>query len=152
MKKFITILILALSSVAAFAHNPEGVKAHYNGGTLALKQNTELTVVVTGSSIDLFKGHDSVASILPAQVSALAVGADIFKRGGADVALALASPLLFLASGKHNEEYISLSWTDGASKNGVVLKLDPDKYRGLLLALQTVTGKSPVDTGAQQQR
>jgi hypothetical protein len=152
VKKLIAISILALSVSAAFAGGPQGSKAKYNGGTLGLKQGQDVKLSVTGSAIVIYKGKDIVATVVPTQVSDITIGADVYKRGGADVALALASPLLFLASGHHNEEYIGFSWSDGTLKNSVVLKFNPEEYRGTLLALETVSGKAPVDTGAVNNR
>jgi hypothetical protein len=44
--------------------------------------------------------------------------------------------------------YVGLVWADGDKKGGFAMQCDKNEYRGILAALQGVTGKKAVDSDA----
>jgi len=51
-----------------------------------------------------------------------------------------------IAFSKSKKHYIGITWDDGGKKGGVALQADKDEYRGILTALEGVTGRKAVDT------
>lgn len=39
-----------------------------------------------------------------------------------------------------------MTWDDGGKKGGIALQADKNEYRGLITALEGVTGKKAIDT------
>jgi hypothetical protein len=58
------------------------------------------------------------------------------------VTLGVGAIVAFSKSKKH---YIGITWDDSGKKGGVALQADKNEYRGLLAALEGVTGKKAVD-------
>ncbi len=53
-----------------------------------------------------------------------------------------------MAFSKSKKHYIGVVWADGDKKGGIALQADKNEFRGLLAALEGVTGKKAVDTDA----
>jgi hypothetical protein len=59
------------------------------------------------------------------------------------VSLGIGALVAFSKSKKH---YVGLTWDDSGNKGGLVVQADKDEYRGLIAALEGVSGKKAVDT------
>ncbi len=66
-----------------------------------------------------------------------------FCAGVAVLTLGVGAIIAFSKSKKH---YIGITWDDGGKKGGVALQADKNEYRGILTALEGVTGRKAVDT------
>ncbi len=53
---------------------------------------------------------------------------------------------ILVALSKSKKHYIGLVWADGDSKGGMVLQADKNEFRGILAALEGLTGKRAIDT------
>jgi hypothetical protein len=53
-----------------------------------------------------------------------------------------------LALSKSKKHFIGLTWADGDKKGGFAMQCDKNDYRGILAALEGITGKKAVDSEA----
>lgn len=51
-----------------------------------------------------------------------------------------------MALTKSKKHYVGLTWADGDKKGGFAMQCDEKEYRGILAALEGVTGKKAVDS------
>lgn len=122
-------------------------RIRYAGGTVPAKVNpydwnTRLTI--SSGAIELvFSGRDTLR-VTPEAVTAMAYGQKADRRVADMVALSLVvTPLaLFGILRKRREHSVSIEFKDKDGKPGaVLLEIEKDSYRAVILALTTVTGK-----------
>jgi hypothetical protein len=53
-----------------------------------------------------------------------------------------------MALTKSKKHYVGLTWADGDKKGGLAIQCDKNDYRGVLTALEGVTGKTAVNSDA----
>ena len=53
-----------------------------------------------------------------------------------------------MAFSKSKKHFIGLTWANGDTKGGYVMQCDKNEYRGILLALEGITGKKAIDSDA----
>jgi hypothetical protein len=53
-----------------------------------------------------------------------------------------------MALTKSKKHYVGLTWADGDKRGGLAMQCDKNEYRGILAALEGVTGKKAVDSDA----
>jgi hypothetical protein len=53
-----------------------------------------------------------------------------------------------MALSKSKKHFVGLTWAVGDKKGGLAMQLDKNDYRGILTALEGVTGKKAVDSEA----
>lgn len=72
------------------------------------------------------------------------------RRVGAAIGLAVISLGVgaLMALSKSKKHYIGLTWADGDKKGGLAMQCDKNQYRGILAALEGITGKKAVDSDA----
>ena len=121
-------------------------KVRYNGGSVASKVdpkdwNNKLTVNADLITLEL---KDGVKLSIPSKsVTSLSYGQEAHRRVGTMIALAvLVAPLaLFGLFHKTRLHYIGLQYKSPEGKDaGILLQGDKEDYRGILVALQGVTG------------
>jgi hypothetical protein len=155
MKKFIynviAFLLCATVPSMAFAHNQEsGFKAAYDGGTVPVKIGVECRLQVNGDQISLVKSGTVLASVPATSIIEISYGQDTHRRVGAAIGIAVFSfglgALMLLSKSKKHFIGLTYADADGKNKGGFVVQADKDDYRGMLLALEGVTGKKAVDS------
>jgi len=145
------LLILALpySLVAADALN--GYKVTYDGGSLLdTKAGTGLKLKISQEKIVFVENQKEVASIPTSAVTEISYGQDVHRRVGAAIGLAVVSFGIgaLMALTKSKKHYVGLTWADGDKKGGLAIQCDKNEYRGILAALEGVTGKKAVNSDA----
>jgi hypothetical protein len=53
-----------------------------------------------------------------------------------------------MALSKSKKHYVGLTWADGDKKGGFAMQCDKNDYRGILAAIEGITGKKAVDSDA----
>ena len=53
-----------------------------------------------------------------------------------------------MALSKSKKHFVGLTWANGDKKGGFAMQCDKNEYRGILAALEGVTGKKAVDSEA----
>lgn len=130
-------------------------KVRYNGGSVASKVDpkdwdNKLTVTTDAILLDLKDG--TKVNIPPKSVTSLSYGQEAHRRVGTMIALAvLVAPVaLFGLFHKTRLHYIGIQFkTPDGKDSGILLQGDKEDYRGILVALQGVTG-APVSVAEKE--
>jgi hypothetical protein len=147
--KLVAAMLCLLLGVASFAAEKEGFAVKYDGGTIAnLKTGTDFRINPSGTTITLTKGKEDLISIPAASITEISYGQDVHRRVGAAVGLAVVSFGIgaLMALTKSKKHFIGLTWATGDVKGGFAMQCDKNDYRGLLAALEGLTGKKAVDS------
>lgn len=142
-------LCAALLTVSASAETDIGYKVKYSGGSLPnVKAGQDLKMYVDGKNVRLRSGKAGFTNIPTASITEVSYGQEVHRRIGTAVGLAVVSLGIgaLVAFSKSKKHYVGLTWDDSGSKGGLVIQADKDEYRGLIAALEGVSGKKAVDT------
>lgn len=106
----------------------------YAGGSIpmidkGIVDNSDLALFVDSDQVRLEAGRRDVAVVPASAITGISHGEEIHRKFAKKVGLSA------------TKEYIGLTW----DKGNVVLDVDKDEYRGILLALEGVTGKKTVE-------
>ena len=149
--KLIAVVLCLLLGVSSLPAKDAGFAVKYDGGSIAdLKAGTDLRINPAGTTITLSKGKQELLSIPVASVTDISYGQDVHRRVGAAIGLAVISFGIgaLMALTKSKKHFIGLTWATGDVKGGFAMQCDKNDYRGLLAALEGLTGKKAVDTDA----
>lgn len=147
--KLIAAMLCSLLGIASFAADKVGFAVKYDGGSISdLKTGTDIRINPSGTTITISKGKTDVLSIPAASITEISYGQDVHRRVGAAIGLAVISfgAGLLMALAKSKKHYVGLTWATGDVKGGFAVQADKNDYRGLLAALEGLTGKKAVDT------
>jgi hypothetical protein len=155
MRRFSAVLmtlIMACAPVLADTGN-SFTKVRYNAGTLQTTvspKEWDNKLVITSELISFTLKDGQKVEIDPKTVTSLSYGQEAHRRVGTMVALAiLVAPVaLFGLFHKTKLHYIGIEFEKDGKKGGLLLQGDKDNYRGILMALKSVTGKD-VDTATE---
>jgi hypothetical protein len=149
--KFVAAILCLLLSTASFAAEKEGFAVKYDGGTINdLKTGTDIRISPSGTTITITDGKKDLISIPAASITEISYGQDVHRRVGAAIGLAVISFGVgaLMALTKSKKHFIGLTWATGDVKGGFAMQCDKNDYRGLLAALEGLTGKKAVDSDA----
>jgi hypothetical protein len=142
-------LTLPYSLMAADAQN--GYKVTYDGGSLPdTKSGTGLKLKIGQEKIIFVQDQKELVTVPTSAVTEISYGQDVHRRVGAAIGLAVVSFGIgaLMALTKSKKHYVGLTWADGDKKGGLAIQCDKSEYRGILAALEGVTGKKAVDSDA----
>ena len=152
MKAVLAVLLcIAIPAVVFAADANNGYKVAYDGGSLPnVKVGSGLKLIVSSSTITLVKDKEEVATIPSTAITEISYGQDVHRRVGAAIGLAVISFGIggLMALTKSKKHYVGLTWADGDQKGGLAIQCDKNDYRGVLTALEGVTGKTAVNSDA----
>lgn len=150
MKTFIAILLCLVVPSAALASD-SGYKVSYDGGSLPdVKTGAGLRLTITPGIIRISHDKSEILALPPASITEISYGQDVHRRVGAAIGLAVVSLGVgaLMALNKSKKHFVGLTWAVGDNKGGCALQLDKNDYRGILTALEGVTGKKAVDSAS----
>ncbi len=98
----------------------------------------------------LVKDNTDIATIPSSAITEISYGQDVHRRVGAAIGLAVISLGIggLMALTKSKKHYVGLTWVDGDKKGGFAMQCDKNEYRGILAALEGVSGKKAVNSDA----
>jgi hypothetical protein len=150
MKRIFALFLCIAIPVAMFAADAQsGYKVTYDGGSLGdTKAGSGMKLVINPSTVVLVKDKAEIANIPVAAITEISYGQDVHRRVGAAIGLAVVSFGIgaLMALTKSKKHYVGLTWADGDKKGGFAMQCDKNEYRGILTALEGVTGKKAVDS------
>ena len=151
MKRAIAVLLCLLFPVVAFASDGNSYKINYDGGSLqGIKAGTAAKLFIEPTQIRIVHDKDTLVTIPAASITEISYGQDVHRRVGAAIGLAVFSlgigALMLLSKSK--KHYVGLTWANGDQKGGFAMQCDKSDYRGVLAALEGITGKKAVDSDA----
>jgi hypothetical protein len=145
------ILCLVIPTVLIAADSQPAFKVKYDGGSLQnAKAGADLKLYVDSNSVRIMQGQTEIANILPSSITEVSYGQDVHRRVGAAIGLAVVSFGIgaLMALTKSKKHFVGLTWADGDKKGGFAMQCDKNDYRGVLAALEGVSGKKAVDSDA----
>src|SRR5438128_4464209 len=138
--------LLLVSTTVAYAQGNSWKKVRYNGGTLQTKVSPKAwdnNLAVTSDEITFRLKDGQQLQIPTGSVTGLSYGQEAHRRVGTMIALGiLVSPVaLFGLFHKTRMHFIGIEYTTAEGKRaGLLLQLDNDNYRAILMALKSATG------------
>jgi CxxC motif-containing protein (DUF1111 family) len=142
-------LCALLLTVSVSAETDIGYKVKYSGGSLPnVKAGQDLKIYVDGQNVRLRSGKTGFTYIPTKSITEVSYGQEVHRRIGTAAGLAVVSFGIgaLVAFSKSKKHYVGLTWDDSGNKGGLVIQADKDEYRGLIAALEGVSGKKAVDT------
>jgi hypothetical protein len=149
MKSLIALILCLLIPSVAVAES--GYKVIYDGGSISdVKTGKTLHMQISSQAIVMLDGKNQVITIPPNSVTEITYGQDVHRRIGAAIGLAVISLGVgaLMALTKSKKHFVGLTWANGDQKGGFAMQCDKSDYRGVLAALEGVTGKKAVDSEA----
>jgi hypothetical protein len=150
MKRFIAALLCLLIPTIAFAAD-NGYKVSYDGGSVAdIKSGSSANLVVEQVQVRLAKDKKDLVVIPASSITEISYGQDVHRRIGTAIGLAVITFGIgaLMAFSKSKKHFIGITYADGEKKGGFVMQCDKNEYRGILAALEGITGKKAVDSDA----
>lgn len=138
------------ASFAADKQTSYGVT--YSGGSFpSVKAGEDLKLFLDQDQIRFVRKHDKdePLTIKATTITEVSYGQEVHRRVGTAVGvgiltLGLGSFILLSHSKKH---YVGLIWNGGdGKKGGLVIQADKNEYRGIIAALEGITGKKAVNS------
>jgi hypothetical protein len=149
MKKILALLLCVMISTMALAGDG-GYAVFYDGGSVqGIKTGASLKIYVDTNQIRLTEGKQGDVLVIPASaVTEISYGQDVHRRVGAAIGLAVVSFGIggLMALTKSKKHFVGLTWADGDRKGGIAIQCDKNDYRGVLAALEGVTGKKATNS------
>lgn len=143
------LLCLVVPSVAFAADN--NYKVSYDGGSVqSIKSGSSAGLTIETTQIRLIQDKKDVVVVPASSITEISYGQDVHRRVGAAVGLAVVTFGLgaLLAFSKSKKHFIGVTYANGDQKGGFVMQCDKDEYRGILMALEGITGKKSVNSDA----
>jgi hypothetical protein len=150
MKQLIAAILCLMIPTCAFAAD-NGYKVVYDGGSLpGLKAGTTIKLYVEPTQVRLYddKEKKDLIVIPASSITEVSYGQDVHRRIGTAIGLAVISLgigalMMFSKSKKH---FIGTTWANGEQKGGLAMQCDKNEYRGILAAMEGVSGKKAVNS------
>ncbi len=149
--KSIVALLLCIVIPAVLFAGENSYKVKYDGGSLSdLKVGEDVKLVLEQDKIHFVKGGKDIVIVPASGVTEISYGQDVHRRVGAAIGLAVVSFGIgaLMALTKSKKHYVGLTWADGDKKGGLAMQCDKNEYRGILAALEGITGKHAVNSDA----
>jgi len=152
MRRVFALFLCIAMPVAIFAADAQsGYKVTYDGGSLGdTKAGSGMKLVINPTTVVLIKDKAEIVNIPATSITEISYGQDVHRRVGAAIGLAVVSFGIgaLMALTKSKKHFVGLTWADGDKKGGFAMQCDKNEYRGILTALEGVTGKKAVDSDA----
>jgi hypothetical protein len=150
MKRLIAVLLCLLIPGLAFA-GENSYKVTYDGGSLAdVKAGTGVKLFIEGDKIRFLNDKKELVTIPASAVTEISYGQDVHRRIGSAVAVGVVTLGVgaLMALTKSKKHFVGLTWANGDQKGGLAMQCDKNEYRGILAALEGITGKKAVNSEA----
>jgi CxxC motif-containing protein (DUF1111 family) len=151
IQKAVALLVcVVFAQVSMFAAETQtSYTVTYSGGSLpTVKGGNDLKLFLDNTKFRLLHNKTDALNIPVTAITDISYGQEVHRRIGtaAGVAVVTLGVGAIIAFSKSKKHYIGVTWDDNGSKGGIVLQADKNEYRGILTALEGVTGKKAVDT------
>jgi len=152
MRRLVALLLCLFVPIAAFAGDKDNIyKVVYDGGSIVgVKSGADLKLSIEPKQFRLIRGKDDILVVDAASVTEISYGQDVHRRIGTAIGLAVISFGIgaLMAFSKSKKHFVGLTWANGDVKGGYVMQCDKNEYRGILAALEGITGKKAIDSDA----
>ncbi len=121
----------------------------YDGGSVqGVKAGADLKLFVQPAAFSLEQSKKEVVSVTAGSITEISYGQDVHRRVGSAIAVGVFTLGVgaLLALSKSKKHFIGVTWADGANKGGLAIQCSKNEYRGVLAALEGISGKKAVDS------
>jgi hypothetical protein len=150
MRRLLAFILCCTIPLVVFA-SENSYKVKYDGGSVSdLKTGEDVKLVLDQNKIRFVKDGKEIVVVPADGVTEVSYGQDVHRRVGAAIGLAVVSFGVgaLMALTKSKKHYVGLTWADGDKKGGLAMQCDKNEYRGILAALEGITGKKAVNSDA----
>ena len=150
MRRLLAFLLCCTIPLTVFAAE-NSYKVKYDGGSVSdLKTGEDVKLVLDQNKLRFVKDGKEIVIVPANSVTEISYGQDVHRRVGAAIGLAVVSFGVgaLMALTKSKKHFVGLTWADGERKGGLAMQCDKNEYRGILAALEGVTGKKAVNSDA----
>jgi hypothetical protein len=150
VRRLLAVLLCLIVPSVAFA-GENSYKVTSDGGSLQdVKAGNNVQLSIEPTQIKIIQSKKELVTIPAASVTEISYGEDVHRRIGAAIGLAVISFGVgaLMALTKSKKHFVGLTWADGDKKGGFAMQCDKNEYRGILAALEGITGKKAVDSEA----
>ncbi len=150
MKRLLSLILCLVIPMTAFAAD-NTYQVAYDGGSLPdIKAGKNVKLSIEQTSIRLIDNKADLIAIPPGTITEISYGQDVHRRIGTAIGLAVISLGVgaLMALSKSKKHFIGITWANGDQKGGFVMQCDKNEYRGILAALEGVSGKKAIDSDA----
>jgi hypothetical protein len=142
------LLCVAIPFEVFAADTQNSYKVTYDGGSLGEKTGSSVHLFIDTATVRLVKDNTDIVTIPASSITEISYGQDVHRRVGAAIGLAVVSFGIggLMALTKSKKHYVGLTWSDGEKKGGFAMQCDKGEYRGILAALEGVSGKKAVNS------
>lgn len=150
MKRLLAVLLCLLIPTCAFAAD-NSYNVVYDGGSLqTTKSGTDVKLFIDPAQFRLVKNKADLVVVPASSITEISYGQDVHRRIGAAIGVAVFTLGIgaLLALTKSKKHFIGLTWANGDVKGGFAMQCDKNEYRGILNALEGISGKKAVDSEA----
>ncbi len=151
MKSFLAAVLCLMIPLSAFAADNNTYKVTYDGGSLAsIKSGTNVRLGIEPKTVKIVHDKEEIIAVPADSITEITYGQDVHRRIGTAIGLAVVSLGVgaLMALSKSKKHFIGLTWANGDQKGGLAMQCDKNEYRGILAALEGITGKKAVDSDA----
>lgn len=152
IKRALAVVLCVFVPALAFAASGDnGYKVMYDGGSVQnLKAGESAKLIIDPAQVRLQIGKDDMLTIPAASITEISYGQDVHRRVGAAIGLAVISFGIggLMALTKSKKHYVGITWANGEQKGGFALQCDKNDYRGVLTALEGISGKKAINSDA----
>lgn len=152
MRTTLVVLLCFAIPATLLATEPATYKVKYRGGSLStIKSGMPLIMTIDATTVKLMQDKTELAGIPGTSISEVSYGRDVHRRVGTAIGLALVTPFAIgalAAFSKSKKHHVGIIWETDGKKGGLALQCDKNDYRGVLAALEAVSGKKAVKPDA----
>jgi CxxC motif-containing protein (DUF1111 family) len=142
-------VVLCLAIPAAMIGADTAYNVRYDGGSLPnVKSGAKLKLYIDANVVKVASDKRDVTTIPAASITEVSYGQDVHRRVGTAVAVGAFTLGLgaLTALSKSKKHFIGVTWANGNQKGGLAMQCDKNEYRGILAALEGVSGKKAVNS------
>jgi hypothetical protein len=151
-KSFLAFLLCFVVPFSVFAAESQaGYSVTYSGGSLPdVKGGESLKLHIDSDGVRLRRKSEDLIVIPAKAITEVSYAEDVHRRIGTAAGLAAVSlgAGAIVAFSKSKKHYIGITWIDGSFRGGIAFQADKNEYRGILAALEGVSGKTAVDAAS----
>src|SRR5712692_3686847 len=150
MKCIGAVILCIAVPVALFAADAQpSYKVTYDGGSLSnIKGGSGLRLYVDSTAVRFVKDKTEIVTIPASAITEVSYGQDVHRRVGTAIGLGMVSFGVgaFMLLAKSKKHFVGLTWANDDQKGGLAMQCDKNEYRGILAALEGVSGKKAVNS------
>ncbi len=143
-------LILTLTLLNPTLKADASYPMKYEGGSLELDQHSKLKLSIAQTEVRAIQGKKNF-TIPTNSITEVSYGNDVHRRVGAAIGVGVVTLGIgaLMALVKTKKHYVGIVWGDkrspDAKRGGVVFKVGKGEYRGVIAALEGITGLKAVN-------